>query len=338
MNKQLCIFIILLFNSVQHCAQELFPNTEPASTMPKGVLAVRWMGETYKEVSQSRNQFGLRLLYGLNPRWTIWAQAMFSNHHGDKLPNDLLTHVHIGNTTRFLAQQVNYGRKYPYLFSGLHFFTKYRFLTLDGDDKHFRMAGYAEYSAGAKGAHDESEPHLQGDNNGLGFGLISTYLKSRLALSLTLGYVMPRPFSQQSVYTYDEFIINPDGTFSTQLRTEVENLKLNYPNALIYNFSIGYLLYPRKYKSYQTTNINFYIELMGKAFPTATFTRNGERMDIQTFALKDNHFLDTYAGFQFIFNSNTRVDISMGFETFGRSFRHFYPIYSIGLQRNIFFK
>src|SRR5690606_35425817 len=132
--------ILLSFGALD--AQELYPLAEPASTLPKQAIGLRLMSETYKEVNQWRNMSGLRLMYGLSPKLTVYATAIASNHHGDKMPVEYPFH----NTPER-------GAYYPYKFNGVHLYAKYRFLSLDAEKAHFRLAVYAE------GAYVETTHH-----------------------------------------------------------------------------------------------------------------------------------------------------------------------------------
>lgn len=306
-----------LFLSPSGSAQELFPMSEPASTIPKGVLAVKLLSETNNELRRIRNQFNLRLQYGLTPKFTIWAQPMVSNHHDQLLPNDMINHYHAGPNTIYYSTTINYGSNYAYTFSGLHLYGKYRFLNFDEDDAHFRIAAYGEYTALGTQAHDEAEPHLQGDTGGAGAGLIMTYLKNRFAVSFTGGYVIPEDYKEEN--TTSQF-------------------KLEYGNAWSYNLSFGYLVYPKKYESYQQSNYNVYLELKGKSYDAANFSRQGESVNIASPSLQSGAYLDAYIGLQRIIRSNDRIEVSLGFPLINKSYRHFYPVLNLAWQRFIFFK
>ncbi len=295
--------------------QELFPNTEPASTVPKGVFGVKLMTETYNESGAVRNQFSARLMYGLTKNLTLWAQPMLSNHHGESFPSDLFNHSHSSGVS--YTKPVVYGKKYKYAFAGIHLYAKYRLLNFDQDDRHLRVALYGEYSPMANQAHDEAEAHLQGDNGGIGAGAIITYLKSRLALSFTGGYIVPQKFTDLKSNNRYEF---------------------TYSNAVNYSFSIGYLLYPKSYTSYQQSNYNLYLEFMGKAFGDAEIMWFDIPVDVRSPAQLANQYLDVYLGIQRIVNSNNRLELSVGIPVISKSYRHFYPLLNIGWQRYLYGK
>ncbi|NNE29879.1 MAG: hypothetical protein HKN16_09590 [Saprospiraceae bacterium] len=314
--KKSALLIGLVFFFSPVIGQELFPMNEPASTVPKGVLGVKVLTESYNEIRRIRNQASLRVQYGLTGKLTVWAQPMISNHHAKSLPADMVNHQHAGPNTVFFSTAIDYGANYPYSFAGLHLYSKYRFLNFDSDDAHFRMAFYGEYTAFGTQAHDEAEGHLQGDTGGAGAGLIATWLKNRWAVSFTGGAIVSNPYTE----------------------TLPRNFRLEYSPGFTYNLSIGYLAYPKKYQSYQQSNYNLYLELMGKSFDAASFSRlDNERIEIDSYALQSGSYLDIYIGVQRIIRSNDRLELSIGFPFINKSYRHFYPVLNLGWQRYFFF-
>ncbi len=316
-NMKFFLNLLLLF-SLSAKAQELFPHNEPASTVPKGVIGVRVFGESYKEITTQRNMAAIRVMYGLTPKLTVAISVSESNHHGKHLPANLVTHSHIGNQTIYYTQTIPKGTVNPYRFNGFYFFAKYRFLTIDGEKKHFRMAAYAEGS-NIKQAHDEAEPNLLDDTKGYGGGLIVTCLKNKFAASLTTGVIIPK--------SYQETV--PVGNGSILYTTT----KINYGSAVKYNLSFGYLLYPKKYTDYNQNNWNIYLEFIGKSYQAATVFKDGEKLEVQTLGLKAGNYLEIHPGIQKIINSNFRIDASIGFNLVGTTYTHFYPLYMVGIQR-----
>lgn len=315
-NKILIIISAFYFSSVH--AQELYPLNEPASNVPKGVLGVRAFSETYREVNLMRNLFALRLMYGILPRFTITATSSISNHHSVNFPANLASHTHIGNQTVFSTGNFQRGVYYPYLFDGIYLFAKYRFISMDGQNTHFRMAAYTEVSY-INVAHDESEPDLLEDNKGYGGGLITTYLHNHFAASLTSGIIIPGSYSGYS----------PDPSGGPDVPT-----KIQYGRAVKYNLSLGYLLFPRKYQDYKQGNLNLYTEFIGKSYEAAVVTQYGDKvLPIQTPLLQAGNYVDICPGLQYIFNSNLRVDLTTRFPLLNRSYAHFYPVFMLAVQR-----
>ena len=85
-------------------AQELFIHNESASNIPKGVLGIRLFGNSFNEISVRQNMFALRWMYGVKPKLSLYLSTSFSNHHGAKLPDDLIAHKHIGIPTIYYPQ------------------------------------------------------------------------------------------------------------------------------------------------------------------------------------------------------------------------------------------
>ncbi len=124
-------------------------------------------------------------------------------------------------------------------FEGGGFYLKNRFLSKDMFHRHLRLAAYL------KGSINENkirfnDMNLTGDNSGGAVGLIATQLLHKIALSITAGYIKT---------------IDNAGN----------NLILSRnSNSFNYSLSSGYLLLPKHYKSYKQTNLNVYVELLGK--------------------------------------------------------------------------
>lgn len=317
------IFILLFLLPCVLNAQELFNINEPASNVPKGALGVRLFEESYKEVTEMRNLFGVRLMYGLTSKLSVYINATMSNHHSSVLPPGLTTHVHSGSSVIYSTGNKVKGAKYPYAFNGDNLYLKYRFVSDDEQNRHFRMAAYAEFS-NVNVAHDENEPTLLDDNKGYGAGLISTYLVKHFAASLTTGFIIPMAYNGYS----------PDPYGGADVPT-----KLMYGRALEYNLSLGYLLLPKHYKSYNQTNWNIYVELMGKAYEPAKVYQGAygssemTAVPIKTPLLEGGNYIECYPGLQCILKSNLRIDMSVGFPLMGQSYVHYYPVYLIGIQR-----
>lgn len=317
MKSAFSIILIVLLSSNQILAQELFPLTEPASTLPKGVIGIRSFNELYKEFDKTRVMNGVRLMYGINSKLTLYATITGSNHHKDKLPTEFPYH----NTPER-------GVKKPYFINGFSVYGKYRFLSTDAEKEHLRMAAYSEFST-VNVAHDEGEPRLMDDTKGIGVGLITTYLKNKFAISATIGGIYAGQYKGVQI---DPIQSLPD------IPTRVK-----YGNAINYALSVGYLIYPSMYKDYKQLNINLYCEFMGKTYDRTKvyITPNGgEEYQILTNyippALLKNHYLDISPGVQFIIHSNWRIDLSTTLQLLNNSYAHLYPVYNIGIQRYIY--
>jgi hypothetical protein len=320
MNSRCIAALSLLCFYFPSPAQELYPLNEPASTLPKRVIGVRVFIKSYREESIYRNLFGARLMYGLTPRLTLMLTASASNHHGRDLPDKLVYHTHNGTQTLYSTGAFQRGSRHPYLFNGLYAYAKYRFLSRDRQNGHFRMAAYAEAS-GVTSAHDETEPNLMDDTKGFGGGLLVTWLNRRFAASFTGGVIVPGAYNGFS----------PDSA-GPKVPTRIQ-----YGRALVYNLSLGYLLFPRHNSGYRQTNVNLYAELIGRAYEQAKVTQYGYvNVPIQTPLLQAGSYVELHPGVQVIFNSNLRLDVSAGFPVYKKSYAHFYPVFYIALQRYFF--
>jgi hypothetical protein len=323
MYRKLICSIYFLLSSLGLFAQELFPTSEPASNVPKGVLGARLTTATYKEVNLYRNLYSCRLMYGLLSKLTVMANFTETNHHGAEFPAGLAFHTHNGNQSVYGTGNFQRGMDYPYYFTGVDLYAKYRFLTLDGEHSHLRMAVYGEWS-NVNVAHDEAEPTLLDDTKGYGGGLIATVLKNHLAISLTTGFIRPGK--------YDGF--SPDIYGGPDVPTT-----LTYGNAWTYDLSFGYLLLPVHYVNYNKPNLNIYLEFKGKSYGQAQIVQYGVKpVPIQTPLLEAGNFVDVFPGIQTILRSNLRIDFSVGLPLLGQSYAHFYPIYMFGIQRYFYLR
>ncbi|MBI2721951.1 MAG: hypothetical protein HYX39_07235 [Bacteroidetes bacterium] len=301
-------------------AQELFPHNEPASNVPKGVIGIKTFYKTYPEVDLMRRMYAVRIMYGLLPKLTVMGTISATNHHGKDLPPNLVTHTHTGNQTLYSTNNFQRGVVYPYILSGIYLYAKYRFLTFDRKNEHFRMALYSDWS-NVGVAHDESEPNLMDDTKGYGGGLIATYLKNHFAVAFTGGVIVPK--------YYDGYSLDLGGV---KVPTRIE-----YGRAAIYNLSFGYLVYPKQYSDYNQTNINLYVEFIGKSYEAAKVTQFGYvNVPIQTPILSKGNYVEIHPSVQVIFDSNLRIDLSVGFPMINRSYTRFYPVYYLGIQRYFF--
>ena len=109
---------------------------------------------------------------------------------------------------------------------------------------------------------------LDGNNSGIATGIVATQLKNKLAVSASLGY------------TYRMNNIDH--------KTEI----FQPMHALTYSASAGLLLLPKEYTSYNQTNLNLYLEVLG-----------------QSYLDKKQYYVDVVPAVQFIFNSIARLDI-----------------------------
>lgn len=174
------------------------------------------------------------------------------------------------------------------------FYTKYRVVSIDDVHRHFRAAAFGEFSYSVNDPmYDELS--LEGDQSGFRGGLILTQLLHKLAVSSTLSYIV-------SFQDRVEYVGSPGYNY-------------NY-NAFNYSFSAGYLLFPRNYNNYGQTNLNLYVELLGSQ---ALDTRNA--------------YLDLAPAIQFIFSSNTKLNLGGRFQLTGNMNRMAENSYVVSIER-----
>ena len=155
---------------------------------------------------------------------------------------------------------------YPnWRFNGFKFYSKQRILSSDRPKYHTRLSSFITGSYhNDKFMKNNLDIDIQ--DSGLQFGFIGTQLVNKFAISITSGL---------GFYTKEDL------------------------NVFMNSFSLGYLVLPRKYKSYKQTNFNVYLE-----YKTNTILNN-------SFPDRYYKFSSTIApGIQFILFSRSRLDFS----------------------------
>ena len=300
------IFTLCITQNIN--AQELYPNSEPASINPKNTLGIRLMNEAYITNNVTRTWHGAMFMYGLNSKLMLSAMFTTSNHHYKSLPENFIQSD--SNNVEFVPNNHTV-QKYNYAFEAINLGFRYRFLNKDGDHKHFRMSLYGNgvYSFQP---HDEAETTLMGDNKGIGGGIISTALINKLAISFTGGFIKPFAYTQNQ-------------------------LSINYGNAYNYSLSFGYLIYPFKYKNFNQININLYAEFLGKSYDAMSITNHSKEVFLQSNKAYDNgNYIEFRPAIQFIIKSNLRIDCSTALPIIGKSYLRNYPLYMLNIQYYIF--
>jgi hypothetical protein len=213
MNVIITLCACLLLNVAS--AQELYVATEPASNMPAKSIGLRL--NNYYSAPASVNRTTTGGMYRLNPEimWGVNKNLMLHL-------NGYASNMHHTN----------------FVVDGVSAYAKFRFLSIDNVQRHFRLATYAKGALINKDIQYQ-EINLNGDNSGVGAGLVATQLLHKLALSFTGGYT---------------------NTFNTASAV-VPQYGLNY------SLSFGYLLLPFKYNNFNQTNVNLYAEFLGKKNP-----------------------------------------------------------------------
>lgn len=305
MKPFVALFCFCIF-TVGGQAQELFPSSEPASTLPKGVWVGRVTFKNYSEFNQPRNYYAIRGMYGITAKLSAYVTVSVSNHHLNRYPEDLNNYF-LNHHTPALAI------KYPYQLEGFNLYTQYRFFSRDGKNRHFRMAWYGE-AAKSFAAHDEAEPYLMADNSGFGSGLIITKLINRLAISSTVGFINPLAYKEKG-----------------------RDLSVHSGKAFSWGLQFGYLAFPREYRTYDDLNVNLYLEIFGKTYGDAQIMWNGSAYDISAIeSLQGGSYIEFRPGIQFILNSKSRLDVTIAQSLKGRTFLYTFPMIQINYQKYFF--
>lgn len=263
-------------------AQELYVSSEPASNMPARSVGLRMTNKFFKMEHDGRTAFRFE------------PEVMFG------INRRFMVHV-----TGYMANAMQPGTR----FEGGSIYAKYRFLSQDEPHAHFRMAAYVKgsiidnpFTPAPDGEHNElnyanNEADLEGNNSGISGGIIATKLVHKMAVSGTLAY----------------------NRFTNNIKND---LTANFSrNMLNYSLSFGYLTLPVTYKSYEQTNLNLYVELLGKAN-----VDNGVK----------GNYVDIAPAIQFIFNSTTRLDLSYRWELAGNMVRNMPSSFTVRIEHNIF--
>ncbi|MFA9190890.1 hypothetical protein AAGV28_05840 [Flavobacterium sp. FZUC8N2.13] len=153
------------------------------------------------------------------------------------------------------------------MLEGGSLYAKYRFFSVDDFHSHFRLAAYGRISTSNAEIHQE-DIETMGMNSGYEIGAVATQLINKTALSATV--------------SYERALNNQGNIFPDQWSNSAMN----------YTFSIGQLMYPKKYTSFKQTNINAMLEFLGQRL-----NQNGKS------------YLDVVPSIQFIINSQARIDL-----------------------------
>lgn len=211
--KYLLLAGALLNPAASLFAQELYVNTEPASNMATQSLGIRLENQGYNSTS-FKNRTSLELMYGASKNLMLHTTLYASDYYQP-------------------SQHME----------GISAYAKYRFLSVDSVQRHFRGAVFIK-AATISNPLVNQEIALEGDNSGLQSGVVFTQLLHKLALSASASYL--RAFNNRDGYLLP--VYNPH-------------------DAMAYTLSAGYLLFPKTYKDYRQVNVNLYAELLGKNNP-----------------------------------------------------------------------
>ena len=259
------IFLVLFLSFIPSLssAQELYINTEPASLIPKGTKVVRL------------NHHSI-FLNGTNIMGGIGNAIIMS----PSISYGLSKKIMVSGSFQFSNKPYEQDMMPNFGFSGFKLYSKQRILTTDKQKYHTRLSSFIKYSYhDNKFMKDNLDIELQ--DTGFEFGIIGTQLINKLAISVTSALTR---------------ISNIDEKYTSGSTVKWQKINLN---TIQNSISAGYLLFPRKYKSYKQTNFNLYLEYLTNTI----LTRN--------FPDRYHKFSSTLApGIQFIIMSRSRLDFS----------------------------
>ena len=152
-------------------------------------------------------------------------------------------------------------------------YAKYRFYSQDEVHSHFRMAAYTRASVNNSDVH-QAAIDLNGHNSGVETGLIATKLINKVALSTGIAYLYAADNGKGNKFVYGK----------------------SNRNAVGYNLSLGKLMLPKEYTSYNQTNMNLMFEMLG-----------------QTNLETGKSFIDLAPSLQLIIKSRMRLDFGYRF-------------------------
>ena len=200
----------------------------------------------------------------------------------NRIDYHLVPEIMIGVNNRLMLHAEGFFSNTGNRFSaeGAGIYAKYRFLSRDDIYRHFRMAAFVRVATNNSILHQE-EIAINGHNTGYEAGTIATQLLHKTALSLTV--------SGEQAY---------DNSSGNGLPNGMAGQALNY------SLSAGRLILPKKYTSYNQTNLNIMAEVIGQLLPG-----NGKQ------------YLDIAPSLQLIFNSQTRLDLGYRHELYSNMSR-----------------
>jgi len=260
---RILFILFLLIHTYIISAQELYINSEPASLIPKGTKVVRLTNSNI-------------FLDGSNIMGSISNAFIVT----PSLSYGLSKKIMVSGSFQFANKPYEQDMMPNFGFNGFKLYSKQRILTTDKDKYHTRLSSFIKYSYHEnKFMKDNLDLELQ--DTGFELGLIGTQLIKKLAISITSGFTR---------------ISNIDEKFTQGTTVKWQKTNVNtFKNSI----SAGYLLFPRKYKSYNQTNFNIYLEYITNTIITKDFPS------------RYNKFSSTLApGIQFILLSRSRLDFS----------------------------
>lgn len=233
-------FVLILF-SLAGRSQELFSATESASNRAARSIGLRIDNSMMDEINTTKINYHLipEVMIGVSKTLMLSGSIFFSNR-----------------TEKFRSE-------------GGSIYAKYRFMSNDVVQKHFRMAAFGRISYNNSDIHQE-EINMYGHNTGFEFGVVATQLLRKIALSSSASFLDATDNGNNNKFVYG-----------------IGNSK-----AVNYTFSVGKLMLPKEYKNYQQTNLNLMLEFLS-----------------QVNVGSGKYYMDIAPSVQMIFKSQSRIDV-----------------------------
>jgi hypothetical protein len=238
--------------------------------------------------NMAANSIGLRL-----------TQSIMKDDQSSDLNSHLMPEFMIGLSRKIMFHAeafLSYGNSVLKSEGGA-VYMKYRFYSVDDIHSHFRMAAFGRLSFNNSEVHQTSID-LNGHNSGYEIGVISTKLINKVAISTSASFVNAK-----------------DNSNGNKFKVVDKNSR----DAVNYTFSLGKLLIPKEYISYNQTNINVMAELIGQ-------TNLSSRMSN----------LDIAPVIQFIIKSKMRIDLGYRFTLSNQLYRKYPEGGMIRFEYNLF--
>ena len=251
------LLLLLLINRTY--SQELYINTEPASLIPKGTKVIRLHHHTI-------------FLNDSNEPGSVNSAKLLISSISYGISKKIMVSASFQLSNNPFDPLPNNG------FNGFKLYSKQRILTTDKEKYHTRLSSFIKYANHGKWNRPNykfisNNYDLDFQDTGVEVGLIATQLVNKLAISVTSGFGI---ISNNTA----------DGTYDDKKFNSIHN-----------SISAGYLLFPRKYKSYKQTNFNIYLEYLTNSILSKNYPS------------RYNKFMSTIApGIQFIIMSRSRLD------------------------------
>jgi hypothetical protein len=203
----------ILFFSMPGKAQELFSMTEPASNIAANSISIRIDNSIMDEINSSTINYHLipEIAVGVSKKLMLRGSTFFSN------------------------------RSKQFRNEGGSLYAKYRFLSNDAVQRHFRMAAFGTLSFNNSDIHQE-EISMNGHNTGFEAGLVATQLIRKVALSSSISFTKATDNGRNNKFIYG----------------------LKNSKAVNYSFSFGKLMLPNQYRDYRQTNLNLMVEMLSQ--------------------------------------------------------------------------